>query len=258
MKITSTLKRARIGLFLVFLLISVYPALAQELSPRDIVDKSEIAMRSDTSRATAEMTITTPDWTRTLRMNHWEIRLKKVFFIRILSPAKEAGVGTLKIGNNLWNYFPNVERTIKIPPSMMGQSWMGSDFTNDDLLKESSVDDYTWKLLAREDKEGFATYKVEGIPKPESAVVWGRLVEWVRRDNFLPLRTEFYDEKGRLIKVLTYSEFRDFGGRLVPARWLMTNLVKPGNTTEIRLLKAEFDVPLSSEIFTLRNLQKTK
>lgn len=240
------------------LIIHALPASAQELSPRDIVDKSEIAMRSDTSRATAEMTITTPDWTRTLRMNFWEARLKKVFLIRILSPAKEAGIGTLKIGNNLWNYLPNVERTIKIPPSMMGQSWMGSDFTNDDLLKESSVDDYHWKLLGQEEKNGFSAYKVEGIPKPESAVVWGRLVEWIRRDNYLPLRVEFYDEKGKLIKVLSYSEFREFGGRLIPARWLMTSLAKPGNTTEIRLLRAEFDLPISDETFTLRNLQKTK
>src|SRR5574341_2176164 len=141
------------------------------------------------------MSVTTPRWQRTLSLRAWMERPKRSF-IRIMTPAKEAGIGSLRIGAEMWNYLPNVERTIKIPPSMMMQPWMGSDFTNDDLVKESSVvDDYTHRVLAAESVAGAPVYVIEAIPKPEAAVVWGKIVFRVRKSDFIPIAVEYYDER---------------------------------------------------------------
>src|SRR5574338_712605 len=144
---------------------------AQEPSGRDVVDRAEKALWGKTLQARLTMTVTTPRWQRTLELQSWMERPRRSF-IRILAPAKEAGIGSLRIGAEMWNYLPAVERTIKIPSSMMLQPWMGSDFTNDDLVKESSlVDDYTHRLVSV-DTTGVPVYVIEAIPKPDAAVVW--------------------------------------------------------------------------------------
>lgn len=215
--------------------------------------------RGDTARGTYEMTITDPRWTRTLRLNVWEVRDEKKSFIRILSPAKEKGIGTLKIGSEMWNYLPRVERTIKIPPSMMMQPWMGSDFTNDDLVKESSiVDDFVHELIGVVDLDGVKAYKVVSIPKPKVAVVWDKIVYWVREEDFLPLRQEFYSEKGELIRVMTFSEIREVGGRVIPTYWEMVPVKKKGRKTSLRIIDVVYDEPLDDSVFSLRNLKRVR
>jgi outer membrane lipoprotein-sorting protein len=141
---------------------------------------------------------------------------------------------------------------------MMGNSWMGSDFTNDDLTKESETDDYDYTLLGHEEKGSYKLYKIECIPKPDSAVVWGKVLQWIREDNYLPYRVEFYDEKGKMVKYLDYADYKTLGGRVIPTRWVMKNTSKEGNSTIVQINRMEFDVPISDDIFTLRNLQKTK
>ncbi len=231
---------------------------AGSLSGQDIVQRVEDLLWGRTSEGRYEMRITTPHWQRILQLRVWMDRPEKTF-IRILSPAKEAGTASLRIGNEMWNYLPKVERTIKIPPSMMLQPWMGSDFTNDDLVKESSIiDDYTHELAAEEARDGVAVYRIESIPRPEAAVVWGKLVYEVRRDDLMPLRLSYYDERGRLIKVLSFGEVREMGGRTLPTRWEMRPVEKPGNATVIRLLEVRFDVPIDRRIFTLRNLRQSR
>src|SRR3970282_2224608 len=146
------------ALLLASALVSGSPAIAQERSARDILDRVETLLWGRTVQGEYEMTITTPRWQRTLALRAWMERPRRSF-IRILAPAKEAGIGSLRIGAEMWNYLPNVERTIKIPPSMMMQPWMGSDFTNDDLVKQSSVvDDYAQRLLKTETVDGAAAY----------------------------------------------------------------------------------------------------
>jgi outer membrane lipoprotein-sorting protein len=229
---------------------------AQELSGREILDRVEKLLWGKTMQGEFEMTIATPRWQRTLSLRAWLDRPKRSF-IRILSPAKEAGIGSLRIGAEMWNYLPNVERTIKIPPSMMMQPWMGSDFTNDDLVKESSVvDDYTHRLLEAATGAGAPVYVVEAIPKPEAAVVWGKIVFRVRSGDLIPLTVEYYDERGELIRVMTYSEVRTIGGRTIPTRWEMRPKDKPGNITAVVLKTAVYDRPIDPDIFTQRNLQK--
>lgn len=229
---------------------------AADPSGREILDRVEKLLWGDTVQGDYEMTITTPRWTRTLALKAWIDRPKRSF-IRIVAPAREAGIGSLRIGSEMWNYLPNVERVVKIPPSMMLQSWMGSDFTNDDLVKESSIlDDYTQKVLATGALDGQAAWQVEATPKPDAAVVWGRVVYWVRVADSMPLRQEYYDDRGGLVRVMTFSDVRSVGGRTLPARWEMRPTAKPGNATAIVLKDARFNQPIDEAVFTQRNLQR--
>lgn len=248
---------SRLGLVLgVLPLALAFRAQPQELSGRDVVDREEKAFWGQTVQAQLTMTVTTPRWSRTLELQSWMDRPRRSF-IRILSPAKEAGIGSLRIGTEMWNYLPAVERTIKIPPSMLTQSWMGSDFTNDDLVKESSiVDDYTQRITGTDTVNGTAVYVVELLPKPEAAVVWGRLVLRVRKADFLPTREEFYDERGTLVRVMTFSDIRVLGGRSIPTTWELRSVTKPGNVTTMRMQRAIYDAPIADEVFTQRNLTR--
>jgi len=231
-------------------------ARADDPGAREIIERVERLLWGRTVQGDYEMTITTPRWQRTLGLRVWMERPKRSF-VRILSPAKEAGIGSLRIGAEMWNYVPKVERIIKIPPSMMLQPWMGSDFTNDDLVKESSIlDDYTHKVLGASPLDGQSAYQVEAVPKPDAAVVWGRIVYSVRRSDFMPLKQEFYSERGELVRVMTFSEVRALGGRTLPTRWEMRPLAKPGNLTTVVLKDAVFDQPIDDAVFTQRNLQR--
>ena len=230
-------------------------AAAQEPAAHDIVDRAEQALWGRTLQARLTMTVRTPRWERSLTLESWMDRPSRTF-IRILEPAKEAGIASLRIGAEMWNYLPTVERTIKIPPSMMLQPWMGSDFTNDDLVKESSmVDDYTHRITGT-DSAGAPSYIIEAIPKPDAAVVWGRVVFRIRKADFLPVRVEFYDERGAVVRVLTYSEIKPIGGRTIPTKWEMRPVAKPGNVTTIVLERATFNAAIGAEVFTQRNLTK--
>ena len=234
--------------------MSVVPA--QEPSGRDVVDRAEKALWGKTLQARLTMTVRTPRWERTLELQSWMERPRRSF-IRILAPAKEAGIGSLRIGTEMWNYLPAVERTIKIPPSMLTQSWMGSDFTNDDLVKESSlVEDYTQRITATDTVSGALAYVVELLPKPDAAVVWGRIVLRVRKADFLPAREEFYDERGTLVRVMTLSDVRLLGGRTIPTKWELRSATKPGNVTTMVMKSAVYDATIPDEIFTQRNLTK--
>jgi hypothetical protein len=178
-------------------------------------------------------------------------------FIRVLAPAKEAGIGSLRIGSEMWNYLPNIERTIKIPPSMMLQPWMGSDFTNDDLVKQSSaVDDYTHRVLRTEVLNGAASYVIESIPKPDAAVVWGKILYWIRQADTIPLKQYYYNERNELVRVLTFSDVGPMGGRTIPTKWEMRPVNDPGHATVIVVKAARYDQPIDDERFTQRNLQK--
>jgi hypothetical protein len=155
----------------------------------------------------------------------------------------------------MWNYLPNIERTIKIPPAMMMQPWMGSDFTNDDLVKESSVvDDYSHRLVPA--ASAGEVFVVESTPKPDAAVVWGRIVFEIRKADFIPVKEQFFDERGMLVRTMSFSDVRSLGGRIIPTRWEMRPVAKPNNLTAVVLKNALFDQAIDPELFTQRNLQK--
>ena len=231
-------------------------AAAQDPAARDVVDRAEKALWGTTLQARLTMTVKTPRWQRALELQAWIDRPRRSF-IRILGPAKEAGIASLRIGAEMWNYLPTVERTIKIPPSMMMQPWMGSDFTNDDLVKESSlVDDYTHRLIGSDTVGGTPSYVVESTPRPDAPVVWARIVFRIRKADFLPVREEFYDERGALVRVMSFSDVRSLGGRTIPTRWEMRPVGKPENVTTVVMTSATYDAPIPTDIFSQRNLTK--
>lgn len=224
----------------------------------ELVTHVEQMLWSKTSEGQAEMSVITPRWQRTLTLHFWMDRPDRTF-VRILGPAKEAGIGSLRIKSEMWNWLPSVERVIKIPPSMMLQPWMGSDLSNDDLVKESSiVDDYTHALRGKDKVDGIEVYVVDSIPKPDAAVVWGKIVNKIRVADRLPQQDEFYDERGQLIRVMRFENIRAIGGRVIPTRWSVQPLAKPGNRTTFTILKERFDAPISDDVFTLGNLQHTR
>jgi hypothetical protein len=226
-------------------------------SPRDIVDQVDRMMRGNSSRGTVTMEIVTSHWQRSMEMRVWSLGTQYAL-IRILSPAKDAGTATLKAGNEIWNYLPRVDRTIKVPSSLMGAAWMGSHFTNDDLVKESRIiDDYDIAIGYEGRRDGVAVWEFVLTPKPEAAVVWGKIEEQVRQADLMPTWAKYYDERGRLARTITFGEYRQMGGRLVPAVMTVAPTDKPEERTVLRYTDLAFDVGLDPAFFSLRRLRST-
>jgi outer membrane lipoprotein-sorting protein len=243
-------------IFSVNLLLIASSSLAQKESIDDIIKKIDELYRSKTSHCTMEMQIVTPDWERTLTMEAWSIGMDKTFVV-IHSPKKEQGVATLRIDNEMWNYLPKTDKIMKIPPSMMMGSWMGSDFTNDDLVRESTMqDDYTYQFAQVENPKSEEIY-IEFVPKEDSPIVWGKIVSAIRKSDYMPVWHKYYDEKGKLIRLMNFNDIRKFGDREMPATMelLPQTEAKKDNRTIIRYLSAEFDIKLDDKIFSVVNLR---
>jgi outer membrane lipoprotein-sorting protein len=230
---------------------------------REIARRADDTLRSDRSYVEGSMTVVSPRLPapRVVRFRSWEDRPARRSFIRILAPPKDEGTGFLMLHPNLWMYVPRVERTIRIPPSLMLQSWMGSDFTNDDLVRSSSVlDDYDHRLLGidpkPEDAAGKRAYVLEYIPHEEAPVVWGKIVAWIETEHATPLRQEFYDEDGIHLRRLRFDRVRPVQGRWVPHRWRMQPLDKEGYETRIEIETIRFDLEIEESVFTTRHLQR--
>ena len=227
-------------------------------SAKEIIRLSDEHMRGKTNITELSMTVIKPAWKRTITMKSWE-KEKKYMLILITNPARDRGTVFLKRDTELWNWLPTIERVIKIPPSMMTQSWMGSDFTNDDLVKESSiVKDYTHEIMSEEIIDGYKAYKIKLTPLPDAAVVWGKLIMWITKDNYLQLRTEFYDEDEILINILTGSKIKELGGRTLPTRMEMIPVTKKGHSTLLEYKSIKFNAPLNESFFSLSNMRRIK
>lgn len=235
------------------------------LTGRSVAERAEAALRSDRTYLRGQMTVISPRLAtdRVVAFENWDDLPGKRSFIHILSPAKDADTTFLKLHPNLWMYIPRVERTMRIPPSMMLQSWMGSDFTNDDLVRESSqLDDYDHELLgidpAPPGHEDLRAYVVEYRPHEDAPVVWGKIVMWIETEHGTPLYEEFYDEDGVKLRVMRFDDIRPVGGRRYPFVWSMTPLDKEGHETRIRVDQIEFDAQIPDEVFTKRNLTRRR
>jgi len=238
----------------VLLLLPVFLS-CQDLTAEQIIQRSEDNLRGGNSYAEMKMTIVRPTWSRETSMESWS-KGNDLALILITGPARDAGIAYLKRDNEIWNWQPKIERTIKLPPSMMSQSWMGSDFTNDDLVKESSLsDDYHQKLLGSETLNDLETYKLELIPRENAAVVWGKLIMWITQEHFMQIKTEFYDEEDFLINTMTGSNFQTFDGRHLPARLTVVPEEEPGNKTIVDYQKLEFNQEISDRFFTIQNMK---
>lgn len=224
------------------------------MTAAEIVDHSFNYMRGDASVATLAMTIHRIGWQREMIMDAWTLG-ETDSLIRIQSPAKDKGNGTLKKGSQMWTYNPKVNRTIKLPPSMMSQSWMGSDFSNNDLVKSDSLlHDYTHTLKETIEMDGHIVYLIESMPKPDAPVVWG--MQHLRiRDDFILLAQEFFDEDLASVKTMTCHDIRQMAGRLFPVRWRMQKTDVANEYTEMIYRHLAFKDTLAPSLFTLSSLK---
>lgn len=243
-------------MFLITLLLFVFSnANAAAISADHLVQAMEKNIRGTSFAATIEMHVQKPDIDRTLVMKVFTKGRDKAL-VKIKSPAKDRGTANLRIGMDLWQYVPNVEKVIRIPPSLMLQNWMGSNFTNDDLVRLSSLDkDYKHKLLGEEKIGNIKVAKIECDPKPEAPVVWGKVLLWISLDRSVALKEEFYTERGKLIKTLIGSDVKTFGSHSVPTVLLMTDAKEAGSKTQIKYSDVVFDKEVSEGIFTQQNLK---
>ena len=245
-----------VAALLVPALLAAAPGCRAQQTAREIVDRVDRMLRGASSRGDLAMEIATEHWTRSLEMRVWSLGTAYAL-VRVTAPPKEAGTATLKVNDEVWNYLPRVDRTIKVPPSLMMGSWMGSHFTNDDLVKESRmIDDYDIAIGFEGDRDGVPVWEFVLMPKPTAAVVWGKVIEQVRKADLMPTWAHYYDERGNLVRTMTFSDYRAFGSRLVPAVITVRPADKPDERTTIRYRDLEFDVPLKPDFFSLRNLQE--
>ena len=234
------------------------PVSGQGLTAKEIVQKADERMRGNSSYAELRMDIIRPEWKRSMSMKSWS-KGSDHALVYIVSPAKDKGTVSLKIGNEMWNWLPSIERSIKVSPSMMMQSWMGSDFTNDDLIRQSSIiHDYNHSLLSEETLQGMSCYKIQLMPKPEAPVVWGKIIAWISKEDFNQLKAEYYDEDGALINIMTGYDLKTLDGRLLPTRWEMVPADEPGNKTVMTYDKIDFNVNLDDTFFSKQNMNRVR
>jgi outer membrane lipoprotein-sorting protein len=251
----------RVPLFWAVFILSamfVMPVAGKAQSAKEIVARANDIMHGKSSRAVAVMTVVKPDWTRTMTTKLWMLE-PNYALILITDPAKDKGTVTLKRKTEIWNWIPTIERVIKIPPSMMLQPWMGSDFTNDDLVRESSiVEDYNQTLVGEEKIDGYDCYKIKLLPKPEAGVVWGKVMMWISKKGYLELRTEYYDEDGTLVKYMTGTKVKTLGDRVLPSYWEMVPVDKPHEKTILEYTSMEFNVGITPSFFSEQNMKRVR
>ncbi len=241
-------------------LVAVWALTAEAQTPEppkvdDVLAKLDDLFRSKSSVGRMDVTVTGPRTSRSMRIKSWT-RGEDEALIVIEAPAREAGIATLKVKNNLWNYLPKVSRTIRVPPSMMLGSWMGTDFTNDDLVRESSYrKDFDARMDGRtEDGRG---WKISATAKPGVVGRWAKLDLFID-DELIPTRITYFDRKGRLARTMIFDEVRVLGGRKIPARMTLTPADVEGQKTEMRYLEVQFDVPVSDDTFSLARLEQNR
>ena len=241
---------------LITLLIFYFPALSlQGQTAKEIVQKADEKMRGSTSQAEIVIKTVRPSWSREMRVKTW-MKGTNLAMIIIQSPAKDKGIAFLNRKKEDWNWMPSLEKTIKLPPSMMSQSWMGTDFTNDDLVKESSiVNDYDHKIIGDTIINNRNSYIIQMIPKPEAAVVWGKLIVCIDKKDFLELHTKFYDEDGTLVNIMNGYDVKMMDGRLIPTYFEMIPTDKKNQKTEMIYKSIQYNKPLDDGFFSTERMK---
>jgi len=241
-----------------FLAILLFTTISYSQDAKEIIKKSDELIKSKSSYAEVSMTIIKTDWSRTVGMKMWALE-PDYAIIYITEPARDKGTVTLKRKKEVWNWIPTAQKVIKIPPSMMLQSWMGSDFTNDDLVKESSlINDYSHTIAGEENFNGYDCYKIESIPKPDAGVVWGRLLTWIAKEEFFQLKVEFYDEDDFIVKSYLGSDIKELGGRTIPVHWEMVPVDRPGEKTIFDYHEIEFNYNVKESFFSEQNMKRVR
>ena len=235
--------------------ISTY-ADASNLNPRKILDSVDDIYRSNTSHGILTLAVTTTNWQRTLTLEQWS-KGKNKHLIKVLKPKKEKDLATLRVDTNVWNYMPKVKKVVKIPSSMMSSSWMGSHFSNDDLVKQSRmVKDYDFSISFEGIRDGIDIVEITCFPKMNAAVVWGKVEVIVYKEDFIPLRLIYYDEDLNLSRKLEFSNIQIIDNKKIPLKMQMVPENEPGESTTIQWKEIKFDLTISDDFFSLRKLQE--
>jgi outer membrane lipoprotein-sorting protein len=238
-------------------LLLVASAAADEPDAASVVKDAINHWRGLASDSVMTMVIHRPDWERAMTMRAWT-KGDDRSLVRVLEPKKDRGNGTLTDDNSMWSFSPKVNRVIKIPSSMMGQSWMGSDFSNKDVARaDDIIDEYEHTMLSVEQVDDVTVYEIEAVPHEEAAVVWGREVLRIRADHVV-LTHRFYDQDGGLVKTLTSLEIGEMGGRVIALRQRMSKEETPDEWTEIQVDSIDYEVELKDSLFTLSSLRNPR
>ena len=238
---------------LLLILLSTF-SIAQDAS--EIIKKAEDRMRGNSLYAEMKITTVRPKWTREMTIKSWS-KGEERSFILVTSPAKDKGIVYLKRDKEIWNWMPRIERSIKMPPSMMMQSWMGTDFNNDDLVRESStIKDYNHKIVGEEVIDSRKCWKIELTPKEEAAVVWGKVNIWIDQKDYMQLKTEQFDEDNYLINTVIATDIKVMDGKTLPAKMILTPEEKKGQKTIMEYIKMDFDIELEDSFFSIQNMKK--
>ncbi|MDX2432321.1 MAG: outer membrane lipoprotein-sorting protein [Bacteroides sp.] len=238
---------------------AIIPTFGQDLSPKEIIRKADEKFNGEkTSTSIMSMTIVRPTWDRTIEFKTWNSG-KKYSMTLITAPAKDKGQSFLKREQEMWNWNPTISRLIKLPPSMMSQGWMGSDYTNDDILKESSIiNDYDHEIIGEEEMAGRLCYKIKMVAKEEAAVIWGHQIRWIDKKDFLFIKSELYDEDGYLVRSETGSDIKMMDGRLIPCRIELVPTEEEGHMTVIEMKEVLFNQPIKESFFSQQNMKRLR
>ncbi len=245
--------------YLLLLALAALPlqAAAEDRDATQIVRDAVNHWRGLSSYTVMSMVIHRPDWERSMTMEAWTKGDERAL-VRVIEPKKDRGNGTLTQDDSMWTFSPKVNRVIKVPSSMMGQSWMGSDFSNKDVARaDDIIDQYEHTLVGTDVIDGIETYRIESVPHEDAAVVWGKEVLTIRADHVV-LEHAFYDQDGELVKTLESLEIDDMGGRTIATRQRMAKIDAPDEWTEIAILEVEYDLDLGDSLFTLSNLRNPR
>lgn len=236
----------------------ISPSVTHAQTASEIIDMMEDAMRGESSYAEMTMTIERPRYTRDVSMKAWSLG-NDYSLILVTAPARDEGTTYLKRENEIWNYVPTIDRTLKLPPSMMSQSWMGSDFTNDDLVRETTLkDDYSYSILREELHDGREAWVLELIPKPNTPIVWGKVLIWVDKQFTIMLKEEKYDQSDELVSTAEFADIREMDGRNFPTRMTMIPADEPDHRTIMTYEELEFDIDTDKSFFTRQNMRRVR
>ena len=250
------MKRILIVLVSFSMLASSFPAFAAKPDTNQLLEQMDYVLRGNSHEMTVTLDVKTKRWQRNYKIQVW-MKGVDFAFARVLEPPKTAGQGFLRIKTKLWQYLPTAERTILIPPSLMLDDFLGSDFSNDDFVKLSYFPrDYDSKIVGEEKIDGMPTYHLKLIPHPDAPVTYGQLELWLRKSDSAPVRWDFYNEKMEYIRTLHYSEFKTFGKHEVPTVWRMENHKDKDRQTIIKILEAQYDLEIPKSLFTQKQLER--
>ncbi|MDG4867461.1 outer membrane lipoprotein-sorting protein [Guyparkeria sp. 1SP6A2] len=256
--VTPATKARAAPAVLVALLLLTAAMPAQAITVDELVHHIDRLWHGETSQATMTMTVKTQRYQREMQLEAWSLG-KDYSLVVIEKPIKDRGIATLKVEENIWNYLPKIDRVTKIPSSMMSGSWMGSHFTNDDLVRESYFeDDYESRITFEGERDDRAIYELTAIPRPDAPVVWGRVVMEIDQDTLAPVSARYFDEAGELVRTMTFDQVEQIDERFVPMRLTLQPEDKPSESTVITYQDIAFGVPIERSFFSLQNLKRRR